>query len=107
MRGWADLWRVWLWNTVLSYRLTKRKTDKSEEEFLKWLSPCPHLKHHLDAGEDILENTGGWLFESNSEFQRWEASTGSAVLWLTGSCKKTTGSKLRDAYTEVSGRREN
>lgn len=74
--------------------IIKQKTDKIKEEFLKWLSPCPHLKHHRDAGDDILENTGKWLFEKNFEFQRWKACTGSIVLCLTGSCKKTIDTKF-------------
>ncbi|KAF8415383.1 ankyrin repeat-containing domain protein [Tirmania nivea] len=59
-------------------------SEKNRDAFYNWLSPCEHESHHLDQGEGILENTGTWLFEMNTQFKNWQNSKSSSVLWVRG-----------------------
>lgn len=72
---------IYPWKKELSLFYMKAK---NQDAFYHWLSPCEYESHHLDQGEGILENTGTWLFDMNTQFQNWQSSKGSSVLWVRG-----------------------
>lgn len=52
-------------------------------KILKWLSQVEYEKHHRNAMEDLLENTGQWLLEKK-QYKEWRSSSASGILWLHG-----------------------
>lgn len=50
---------------------------------LRWLSTVPYREHHAALYGDILPGTGNWLFRK-PEYQRWQQSSDSSILWLHG-----------------------
>ncbi|KAG9198591.1 hypothetical protein G6514_009833 [Epicoccum nigrum] len=52
-------------------------------DILKWLSPEPYRKHHVQASEDVLPGTGQWLL-SEPSFKKWKNESASSILWLHG-----------------------
>ena len=62
--------------------------EKKRNDLLMWISSCPHKQHHDDilGGGEIMENTGGWLFETD-DFYDWIKKSESPVFWLNGDRK--------------------
>lgn len=52
-------------------------------DILKWLSPEPYRKHHVQASQGVLLGTGRWLL-SDPSFERWKDESASSILWLHG-----------------------
>lgn len=52
-------------------------------KILHWISPIPHEDHHERATEGRTEGTGNWIFQRR-EFQVWNFSDHSMILWLHG-----------------------
>lgn len=59
--------------------LQKDKRNK----VLKWASEENHVNHHEKLKEHRAPNTCNWILE-RAEFQVWQASPGSKILWVNG-----------------------
>lgn len=57
--------------------------DNERTEILRWVSEAEYQKHHWNAKEDRIDGTGEWLLR-RQEFQEWQASGVSSILWLHG-----------------------
>jgi hypothetical protein len=55
-------------------------------EILNWISTIAYEDNHKATSSDLLEDTGGWL-RNKPEFQEWQASSASGILWLRGKRK--------------------
>jgi len=58
-------------------------SGQRRSEILKWITTIEYKKHHQNAKEGLLEDTGQWLF-CKEEFVKWRASSASTILWLHG-----------------------
>lgn len=52
-------------------------------KILEWLSKIEYIKHHRNALDGILKDTGGWLV-NRQEFRQWQSCNVSSILWLHG-----------------------
>ncbi|KAF8426195.1 hypothetical protein EV426DRAFT_592825 [Tirmania nivea] len=59
--------------------------EKKRNDLLTWISTCPYKRHHDDilGGQQIMQNTGQWLFETD-DFLDWIKEPGSSIFWLNG-----------------------
>lgn len=59
-------------------------------KILRWISRVEYQAHHDSVKKQRLEGTGQWLI-AKSEFQSWQKSSESSILWLHGipGCGKT------------------
>jgi hypothetical protein len=48
-----------------------------------WLSSAEFGAHHLSVKKQRLDGTGQWLL-AKAEFQEWQKSSESSMLWLHG-----------------------
>jgi hypothetical protein len=48
-----------------------------------WISPIEYWKHHKLVFDDLHPGSGEWLLNKD-EFESWESSTQTSVLWLHG-----------------------
>ncbi|KAF8461598.1 hypothetical protein BDZ91DRAFT_850969 [Kalaharituber pfeilii] len=62
----------------LNYYITKKR-----HEMLQWITTIDYEMHHKVERENLLENTGDWLF-AHPLFRDWHSSASSAILWLRG-----------------------
>ncbi|KAF8250039.1 hypothetical protein K440DRAFT_659994, partial [Wilcoxina mikolae CBS 423.85] len=63
--------------------LVNHMEGKKRAKFLAWLSDIPYESHHEFVKQEMLENTGSWLFK-RQDFQDWHESQNSGILWLRG-----------------------
>ena len=52
-------------------------------EILKWISPIPYEKSHLNARQNRTQGTGKWLL-NHDLYLEWRKSSAATVLWLRG-----------------------
>jgi hypothetical protein len=57
--------------------------DFKREKINTWLSTIEYEKHHKNAREGLLKDTGRWLLQK-PHFNEWKTSSASGVLWLHG-----------------------
>lgn len=71
---------LFTWQSKLTYRPL---LDTERTKILQWLSEVEYQKHHWNAKEGRIDRTGEWLLR-RQEFQEWQVSSVSTILWLHG-----------------------
>jgi hypothetical protein len=66
--------------------LAKTYSGQRRREILNWISTIAFEDSHKTIAFGLLDGTGGWL-RNKAEFQEWQASSASGVLWLRGKRK--------------------
>lgn len=64
--------------------------EQKKGQILRWLSEIEYIKHHRNALEGILQDTGQWLLDKK-EFREWRSNNISSIFWLHGIRKKLSG----------------
>jgi hypothetical protein len=64
----------------------KTISGQRRREILNWISTIAYEDNHKATSSGLLEGTGGWL-RNKPEFQKWQASSESGILWLHGKRK--------------------
>jgi nucleoside-triphosphatase THEP1 len=57
--------------------------NQKPDSLHNWISPIEYWKHHKFVFDDLHPGSGEWLLNKN-EFESWEPSTQTSVLWLHG-----------------------
>lgn len=66
-----------------SCNLFHRILGEKRRNILRWISTSEDEKHHRQANENMLENTGQWLL-NKPQFREWQCASASGILWLHG-----------------------
>jgi len=68
---------------VVGIGLAERFSEHRRREILDWISTIAYEDNHKTTSDGLLEGTGGWL-RNKEEFQEWQSSSASGILWLHG-----------------------
>jgi hypothetical protein len=72
--------------SIIGTGLAKTISGKRRRKILNWISTIAYEDNHKATSSGLLEGTGGWL-RGKPEFQDWQASSESGILWLRGKRK--------------------
>jgi len=72
--------------SILGMSLAEIFPDHRRSKILNWISTIAYEDNHKATALGLLEGTGGWLC-NKAEFQEWQASSASGILWLRGKRK--------------------
>jgi hypothetical protein len=73
----------WILQTIMLTHIMPDFSPSRRPQVLRWLSKVPYALHHKAMCQDLLEDSGAWLFR-NSKYVTWENSPESGILWLHG-----------------------
>jgi hypothetical protein len=66
-----------------------RLKQDEQTKILQWISQIAYLDNHESASEGRTEGTAEWIFD-RPEYQEWETSQESQILWLHGIRKSSS-----------------
>jgi hypothetical protein len=72
--------------SIICTGLAETISGQRRKEILNWISTVAYADNHEATSSGLLEDTGDWL-RNKPQFQEWQASSASGILWLHGKRK--------------------